>query len=261
MTDFAGQPAGGIALDSVTVEIDGAAILREVSLRVEPGEQVAFLGPSGAGKTTLLRLLNGMIAPTRGRVEVGGRDLAALSPRELRRLRASVGFVHQDLRLVPNLRVSQNVLSGRLGRQSLPGSLRMFLRPRGEDLERAHELLGRVGIPEKIFQRTDRLSGGEAQRVAIARALVQDPALLVADEPVASVDPARAREVIGLLTSLSTQDGLTLCVSLHDPDLVREFFPRVIGLRAGAVVFDGPAAGLTPDHLRDLYALEADDGL
>lgn len=255
------QAAGGVALDSVTVEIDGAAILREVSLRIEPGEQVAILGPSGAGKTTLLRLLNGMIAPTGGRVEIGGRDLARLAPRELRRLRASVGFVHQDLRLVPNLRVGQNVLSGRLGRQSLLASLRMFLRPRGEDLERAHELLQRVGIPEKIFQRTDRLSGGEAQRVAIARALVQEPALLVADEPVASVDPARAREVIDLLTSLCAQDGLTLCVSLHDPVLVRASFPRVIGMRRGAIVFDGPTADLTPGRLQDLYSLEADDGL
>lgn len=261
MTTATRQFTGGIALRDVGVEIDGSAILRGVSLRIEPGEQVAVLGPSGAGKTTLLRLLNGMVQPGSGSVAVGGRDLAELSQGDLRRLRASVGFVHQDLRLVPNLRVSQNVLSGRLGRQSLAGSLRMFLRPSGADLERAHGLLRRVGIPEKIFQRTDRLSGGEAQRVAIARALFQEPVLLVADEPVASVDPARAREVIELLTSLSGQDGLTLCVSLHDPELVRACFRRVIGMRGGAIVFDGPTSDLTPERLRELYALEADDGL
>ncbi len=261
MTDSSRSNDGSVALHDVTVELGGSVVLREVSLRIAPGEQVAFLGPSGAGKTTLLRLLNAMVTPGSGRVEIGGRNLADLGARELRQLRSSVGFVHQDLRLVPNLRVSQNVLGGRLGHQSLAGSLRMFLRPRGEDLERVYELLQRVGIPGKIFQRTDQLSGGEAQRVAVARALIQQPALLAADEPVASVDPARAREVLELLTGLCAQDGLTLCVSLHDPDLARRCFPRVIGLRAGRVEFDALAGDLTDRQVSNLYALEAPDGL
>jgi len=255
------QNNGSIALHDVCVELGGQAVLREISLRIEPGEQVAFLGPSGAGKTTLLRLLNAMVSPSAGRVEVGGRDVAGLDAGALRQLRSSVGFVHQDLRLVPNLRVSQNVLSGKLGAQSLAGSLRMFLRPRGSDLDQAHELLRRVGIPDKIFQRTDRLSGGEAQRVAVARALIQQPSVLAADEPVASVDPARAREVLDLLTGLCAQDGLTLCVSLHDPELARRCFPRIIGLRAGRIAFDSPAADLDQRRLRELYELEAPDGL
>ncbi len=148
---------------------------------------------------------------------------------------------------MPNLRVVQNVLMGRFGRQRLLGSLRMMFRPAGADLEEVHRILERVGIAEKMFERVDRLSGGQAQRVAIARALYQRAGrCLLADEPVASVDPARARDLLELLTGISAEEGLTLGVSLHNPDLVREFFPRVVGLRDGRVVFD--AATDRPRH-------------
>nr|MEE4267587.1 phosphonate ABC transporter ATP-binding protein [Candidatus Krumholzibacteria bacterium] len=261
MRPLAGIESPAVTCRGVTVRRDGRDILSEVDLTINPGEQVALVGPSGAGKTTLLRLLNGMVTPTAGQVMVQGQDLSQVDGRPLQRLRHSIGFVHQDLRLVPNLRVSQNVLSGKLGGMGLWRSLGLFLRPGSGDLDEVHALLHRVGIPDLMFQRTDRLSGGEAQRVALARALIQKPQVLAADEPVASVDPSRSREILALLTELGRQEGLTLCVSLHDPQLVREFFPRVIGMRQGRVVLDEPAAEITAAQLDRLYALEVDDGL
>lgn len=251
----ANAAAGSLVLSAVDVDLGGRRILHGIDLRVGAGEAVAFVGPSGAGKTTLLRLLNGMVTPTGGRVVVEGGDLAGLSGRALRRQRARIGFVHQDLRLVPNLRVVQNVLCGRLGTLGALGTLRLFLRPAAADLREAHRLLERVGIGDAMYQRTDRLSGGQAQRVAVARALFQRPGLLAADEPVAAVDPARARDVIELLLRLCREDGLTLCVSLHDPGLVRACFPRVVGLRAGRVVFDRPTHAVDDRALTELYRL------
>ena len=249
--------AWGFELAGVDVRLGGLPVLSQVDLAVAPGEAVALVGPSGAGKTTLLRLLNGAVAPAAGTVRVGDRDLAGLDGADLRDLRAGVGFIHQDLRLVPNLRASQNVLSGALGRLGPLASARLFLRPARDDLLEVHRLLERVGIAEKMFQRTDRLSGGQAQRVAVARALFQRPRILLADEPVASVDPARARATLELLTDLCREEGLTLCVSLHDPELVREFFPRVVGLKNGGVVMDVAAADLDDHRLAALYELES----
>ena len=226
------------------------------------GEALAIVGPSGAGKTTLLRLLNGTLVPTRGRVAVDGVDLANLSRPGLRRVRSGVGFVHQDHSLVPTLRVSQNVVAGKLGQRGFWASVRSMLWPVGGDLERAFILLERVGIPEKLFERTDTLSGGEQQRVAIARALFQEPQALLADEPVASVDPARARDLILLLKEVAGERGLTLVCSLHDLELAKEFFPRTVGLRGGRVVFDRPTADVAASSFDELYRLEelADGG-
>lgn len=151
------QTAAIFELDNVTVEFPSVTALDQVSLTIDAGEQVAFVGPSGAGKTTLLRLLNGTTRPTAGRVHVDGRNTGHLSSRELRRLRAEIGFVHQDLSLVPNLRVLQNVLSGRMGQVSFPRSLRMMLLPSAEEATAVHELLDRVGIEEKLYQRTSTL--------------------------------------------------------------------------------------------------------
>ena len=152
----------------------------------------------------------------------------------------------------------QNVASGRLGSQSLLGSLRTVLFPNRGEAVAIHEILERVGIEEKLYERTDRLSGGQQQRVAIARALYQKPVALLADEPVASVDPARARDTVSLLCDVSREQGLTLCMSLHNLDLAREFFPRLIGLRFGRVVFDEPASELTDAQFEALYHLDAD---
>jgi phosphonate transport system ATP-binding protein len=260
---------GSFRLERVTVEVPlgngrapapgrGAArLLDEVSLEVSSGEAVALVGPSGAGKTTLLRLLNATRLPTAGRVALDGEDLAGLSQEGLRRARSRVGFVHQDHSLVPNLRVSQNVISGGFGARGLLASARSMWWPARADLERAHALLERVGIEDKLFARTDTLSGGEQQRVALARALFQQPATLVADEPVASVDPQRARALVELMVSLARESGLTLIVSLHDLDLARAHFPRIVGLRAGRLVFDRPTAEVPAERFGELYQLEA----
>lgn len=215
------------------MRLGGGDVLRSIDLDIAPGERIALVGPSGAGKTTLLRVLNGVVRPSGGEAFSGGRNLAALSGGELRAARAAVGFVHQDHSLVSNLRVWQNVVSGKLGRRGLFTSLRSMSFPKGDDIELAYAILKRVGIGDKLYQRTDTLSGGERQRVAIARALFQEPIALLADEPVASVDPARARDVVELLTGLAEEQGLTLIASLHDLSLAQEFFPRVVGLRDG----------------------------
>jgi len=242
-------------LAGLTVALGGREVLRGVDLRVERGEAVALVGPSGAGKTTLLRVLGGSLLPLRGTARIDGIDLAALRPRGRRAVRARLGFVHQDHSLVPVLRVAQNVLAGRLGRFGFLGGLRRVLLARRAELAEVHTLLERVGIGEKLFQRTDTLSGGQQQRVAIARALYQQPTALLADEPVASVDPARARDLVALLTRLAREEGLTLVASLHDLDLAREFFPRIVGLRGGGVTYDGAGAGLTDDIAGSLYRL------
>jgi phosphonate transport system ATP-binding protein len=200
--------------------------------------------------------LNASLAPAEGSVRVARRDLAQLDAGELRRVRSTIGFVHQDHSLVPNLRVSQNVIAGSLGRRSFAGAVRSMLWPKQSDLERAAAILARVGIGDKLFQRTDRLSGGERQRVAIARALFQEPSALLADEPVSSVDPARARDTVALLCELSRERGLTLVVSIHDIDLAREFFARLVGLRQGRIVFDRDTQSVTEDELVRLYTIE-----
>ena len=250
------NPATIFSLDEVRVRYGDTTALERVTLRIEPGEAVAFVGPSGAGKTTLLRLLNGSVRPALGTVKVSGRALASMGPDEFRRVRASIGVVHQDLRLIPNLRVLQNVIAGRLGTMSLGTSVRALLFPPKYLVHEVHEVLERVGIAEKLYERTDRLSGGQRQRVAIARALFQRPVALFADEPVSSVDPARARAVLQLLTSVSRERGMTLCVSLHNLELAREFFFRLVGLRHGRVVFDSPTSDLGNADFDALYRLD-----
>lgn len=248
-------PGAGFRLTEVSVFYNGHPALDRISLDVAPGGAVGLVGPSGSGKTTLLRLLNGAVRPDRGRVEFNGRALSSLSPGELRRVRASVGFVHQDLRLMPNLSVAQNVIAGRLGRLSFPASARALLFPSKEYLLEAHAILERVGIPEKLYQRSDTLSGGQRQRVAIARALFQEPAAILADEPVSSVDPARARDTVGLLADICRERGLTLVMSLHNLDLARETFPRLVGLRRGRVVFDQAPSRISGEAFTSLYKL------
>ena len=257
--------SSGFHLDHVSVVFSGDHALADVDLTVDAGEAVGLVGSSGAGKTTLLRLISSAQRPTSGSVRVGERQLATLSASGLRRLRSHIGVVHQHLDLVPNLRVIHNVLAGGLGRHSLLGSLRLFLLPPRAEARRVHRILERVGIAGKLYERTDRLSGGERQRVAIARALYQEPAVLLADEPVSSVDPARARDTVGLMTEICRERRLTLCVSLHNLELAREFFPRLVGLKAGRVVFDRPSSELSDADFQQLYDLRTaeppvDDG-
>lgn len=248
-------------LSGATVRYNGEAALQGVDLSVEEGEAVAIVGPSGAGKSTLLHLLNGTLRPTDGDVSLDGTNLTSLAGRALRRVRSRIGFVHQDLSLVPNLRVLQNVLAGRLGQWSTLGGLRAMFFPRKADVRRAYEILERVGIAEKLFSRTDTLSGGQQQRVAIARALFQNPEALLADEPVSSVDPARARDTVELLTRVCREENLTLIVSIHNVELARAHFPRLVALRAGRMVWDAAASDVTDEHLRALYDLSREEML
>ncbi|MDJ0976540.1 MAG: ATP-binding cassette domain-containing protein [Planctomycetota bacterium] len=251
--------SAGFRIEAASVQFASTLALSAVDLTVAPGEALGLVGPSGSGKSTLLRLLNGTLRPTEGRVLVGGQDLAALSRRALQRRRSRIGFIHQDLSLVPNLRVSQNVLAGRLGRMGFLASVRAMLFPGRKQVARAHGLLERVGIAEKLFERTDSLSGGQQQRVAIARALFQEPSALLADEPVSSVDPARAKDTVELLTRISREERLTLCMSIHNLELARTYFPRLVGLRGGRVVFDKPSSEIGESEFHALYDLEPDE--
>jgi phosphonate transport system ATP-binding protein len=199
------------------------------------------------------------VQPLAGKVLANDRLVGGLSRHELRRLRASIGFIHQDLSLVPNLRVVQNVVAGRLGSMGLLSTLKAMWYPSRALVEEVHALLERVGIPEKLFERTDRLSGGQRQRVAVARALFQQPSALLADEPVASVDPARARDTVHLLTRISREERLTLVMSLHNLELAREFFPRLIGLRGGRILFDEPSSVIGDAEFHALFDLSYDE--
>ena len=252
--------SAGFQLDGASVVYDGHAALDDVDLRLAPGEALAVVGPSGAGKTTLLRLLNASVRPTAGRVLVDGEDLDTLPGAALRRVRSRIGNIPQDLGLVPNLRVSQNVLAGRLGRRRLLASLRPMLWPRRTDLEEVLRILDRLGIPGKLYHRVDSLSGGEQRRVAVARALYQEAGAILADEPLAGLDPARARETIALLLEVAREGGITLILSMHDIELAREFVPRLVGLREGRVAFDLPTDDIAPERYRELYRLEPGGG-
>lgn len=248
-----------VALREVSVTFGNRRALDGVSLTVQPGERVALVGPSGAGKSTLLGLCNGTVAPTAGRVEVLGADPVRASSAELRALRARIGTVHQRLNLVGPLRVVHNVNAGRLGRWSRWRSLYSLLRPL--EVDQARAALGRMGIAEHLHARTDRLSGGEQQRVALARLLVQDPEVVLADEPVSSLDPARAEEVMGLLSGLLHGQGTprrTLLVSLHDFDLALRHCDRIVGLRQGRVVLDAPVGKVDERIRARLYDLAHD---
>ncbi|OGT85634.1 MAG: hypothetical protein A3G96_06120 [Gammaproteobacteria bacterium RIFCSPLOWO2_12_FULL_52_10] len=244
-----------LLLRNVTVQYGTLTALDSVSMEVQAGEAVALVGPSGAGKTTLLKLFNGAVRPGAGEVCVDDRVLASLSPAELQRVRADTGFIYQDLNLIPNLRVIQNIVTGRFGRRSLFGSVVDVLFPASATTRNIYEVLVQVGIAEKLYQRTDSLSGGEQQRVAIARALYQQPRVLLCDEPVASVDPSRARAVLELLKKLSEENGLTLCVSLHNLELARELFPRLVAVREGRIMLDNRTDEITANEFTEIYRL------
>ncbi len=230
--------------------------LAPMSLTVARGERVALAGPSGSGKTTLLYLLAGIVQPDEGQVAIDGRSLSGLTPgEELARL---VSVMHQQFDLVPNLPVVHNVLAGRLGRWSLMRSVLSLVWPQERRL--AEDTLAQLGIGDKLGERTSRLSGGEQQRVALARLLVQSSLIVLADEPVSSLDPARADDVLKLLKELTESSGKTLVASLHSPDLIRRYFSRVIGLREGLVQFDLPVDEMSDGVLQRLYQLNNGKG-
>ncbi|MEZ6196623.1 MAG: ATP-binding cassette domain-containing protein [Planctomycetota bacterium] len=249
------DPGASFELRRATVRFGATVALSACDLRIDAGERVALVGPSGSGKSTLLYLLNATLRPSEGTVFASGRDLSTLSSGEIRKMRAGIGAVPQDLRLIPNLRVVQNVVTGRTGRMGFLRSLREVFHPSKETVREVYGILERVGIAEKIFERTDRLSGGQQQRVAIARALFQRPGAILADEPVSAVDPTRARDTVELLGEIARERGLTLVVSLHNLELARALFPRIVALRAGSVAFDRPADEISDEDFRRLYEL------
>jgi phosphonate transport system ATP-binding protein len=220
----------------------GSRALDGVDLDIAPGEFVALIGPSGAGKSTLLRCLNGLVIPTAGLVRIGGEAVTGASPETLRRVRARIGFVFQQFNLQRRLTVLENALVGGLARASRWRSLvGWFAAP---EISRAHAILTRVGLDGLADRRVDTLSGGQQQRVAIARALLQEPAVILADEPMSSLDPALAHTVMEFLRRINREDGITVVASLHVLELAQAYGRRVIGLSRGRVVHDGPPESL-----------------
>lgn len=236
------------------VHANGRRALAAVDLAVAAGARVALIGPSGAGKTTLLRVAAASLRPTDGRLRVLGADPWMLGARALKALRSRVGFVHQAPPIPPRQRVVTAVLAGRLGQWSAARALRSWVAP--ADAAGARDALARVGLGERVFERCDQLSGGQLQRVAVARALYQAPGLLLADEPVSALDATTADGVLRELVAYSESAGATFMASLHSVDLALRWFPRLVGVRDGAVMFDLPAAQVTPERLAALYAGE-----
>jgi phosphonate transport system ATP-binding protein len=229
----------------------GVRALDGVSLAIEPGEFVALVGPSGAGKSTLLRCLNGLVAPSAGRVTVDGLSVTGAAGETLRRVRARIGFVFQQFNLLRRLSVLDNVLIGRLARVPVWRSLLAWFP--AADVARARAALERVGLAGLGERRADTLSGGQQQRVAIARALVQEPRVLLADEPMASLDPALSRTVMELLRRINEEDGITVVTSLHVLELAEAYGRRIIALRDGRVAHDGPPASFTAERRRQVF--------
>ena len=232
----------------------GDLALQGVSLKVGSGEVLGLIGPSGAGKSTLIRCVNRLVQPSAGRVILEGQDLGQLDSTELRLARRHIGMIFQEYALVERLTVMENLLSGRLGYTGFWAS--WFRKFDGQDIEQAFALLDRVGLGGMENKRADALSGGQRQRVGIARALMQSPKLLLVDEPTASLDPKTSRQVMRLILELCEERGLAAIVNIHDVVLATEFLPRIVGLRAGCVVFDGSAKEVNRDVLTSIYGDE-----
>lgn len=236
------------------VHANGHRALHPLQLVLARGERVAVIGPSGAGKTSLLRLAAASQRVSEGRIEVLGADPWSLDARRLKALRARIGVVHQAPPIPPRLRVVTAVLAGRLGQWSTGRALASLLRP--ADAAGAQAALARLDLADRLYERCDRLSGGQLQRVGIARVLYQAPELILADEPVSALDPALADAALRELVAQSEQTGATLVASLHAVDLALRRFDRIVGLRDGRLLFDKPAAEVSSAMLSELYATE-----
>jgi phosphonate transport system ATP-binding protein len=232
----------------------GDLALNDVTLTVPDGQVMALIGPSGAGKSTLIRCVNRLVEPTDGKVLLNGTDITALGSGALRRARRRMGMIFQEYALVERLSVMENVLSGRLGYVGFWSSwLRRF--PQA-DITEAFRLLERVGLDHMVDKRADTLSGGQRQRVGIVRALMQNPELLLVDEPTASLDPKTSRQIMRLIVELCGERGLAAIINIHDVALAQSFAQRIVGLQHGRIVYDGPPDGLTPAVLTLIYGEE-----
>ncbi len=239
-----------IELDQVSKSYGSLKALEPLNLKIFEGERVALIGPSGAGKSTLLGILSGTIEPDTGTYTLCTESIDRLT---IRQRAHYVGLVRQHFDLVGPLRTVHNVLAGNLGKWSTFKSLLSLMRP--QEVSAARQALKSVGIEDKLYEKTHLLSGGEQQRVALARLLIQNPKVILADEPVASLDPARASQIIDLLVNRVASDTHTLVASLHSVELAQVYFDRIIGLREGKVWVDKPAKSLTEEELTSLYSL------
>lgn len=227
--------------------------IREITLNVAAGEQIALIGPSGSGKTTLFRLMNCSIFPSSGTVLYQQKDVSALNHSELRAVRRKIGCIYQQHYLVPGMSVLANALSGGLGRWGLTSSLRHLVRPRGSEVDRAEHCLEAVGLADKRRFRCEQLSGGQQQRLAIARTLMQEPEVILADEPVSSLDPVLSEDILNLLMQLAVDGRFTLMTSFHQIDLALRYSKRVVAIREGSVALDMPTGSIDARSLLDIY--------
>jgi len=232
----------------------GDRALKGIDLEIPDGQVMALIGPSGAGKSTLIRCVNRLVEPTEGTVHLNDLELTSLSQSQLRKARRRMGMIFQEYALVERLTVMENVLSGRLG---YVGFWRSYFRKYPQsDIDEAFRLLERVGLDHMCDKRADELSGGQRQRVGICRALIQDPELLLVDEPTASLDPKTSRQIMRLIRELCAERKLSAIINIHDVLLAQMFAERIVGLQLGEIVYDGAPDGLTPEVLTQIYGEE-----
>lgn len=246
-----------LRVENLTKVYDGGVqALIDVSFEVEQGEFLAVIGLSGSGKSTLLRCINRLIEPTDGRILWDDVDITDASQEELRKIRRRIGMVFQHFNLVTRSKVITNVLAGRLGYVS--PALSIINKFPSSDMKKAHEQLARVGLEDKANSRADELSGGQQQRVGVARAMMQDPEMMLADEPVASLDPVLAHSIMQYLELINQEDGVTVLCSLHFLDLVHRYADRVIALNEGQLVFEGAPQDIDDAKFKEIYGREAE---
>ncbi len=240
-----------LELKNLEKKYENVNALDGVNLEFKEGEFVVVIGPSGAGKSTLIRSINRLVTPSSGEIIFDGNNIEAISGKQLRNVRSEIGMIFQHYNLVERTNVFKNVLHGRLGYMSSSNSL--FNNYSEEDKQKAIDLMEKVGIKDQMYKRADELSGGQMQRVGICRALLQNPKILLADEPIASLDPKSAKVVMDSLHKTTRSQGLTVIVNLHQVDFAKEYASRIIGLKKGKVVFDGCPSQLTDDIIFDIY--------
>lgn len=244
-----------LEIENLTKFYKDSKALSNVSFTVHKGEFVAIIGPSGSGKTTLIRCINRLIDTTSGKIRYNKQDMLKLKGRELRQARAKLGMIFQHYNLVDRLTVIENVLHGRLGyKNTLSGIFSIYSE---QEKEKAVEVLSLLGLQDYIYRRCDQLSGGQMQRVGIARALVQDPRMILCDEPISSLDPGSAKIIMDYLKRIQEELGITILVNLHQVDVAKRYAKRILGFNSGEMVFDGPPSALDEEAIYAIYGAEA----